>query len=1085
MRFTHRLTGLKRRVAAPGVRVVSGRGMLVCWALVLAVFGWGAASAGAALPAARLTVSSVAAPSSFSAADTATRCQGEQSSFCDAYQVVVRNAGSVATEGSFTITDTPPAGVTVQAVELMWDTSAYVEVPRVGLSALCSTTPVKCVFPIPLEPDQALKMRVIVTVDPGTSGALHNAASVSGGGVPEASAGSVNPVDSPAGFGFAGFESLIAGFDGAADTQAGDHPYELSLGVDMNTGVRITPTGFSPAVEPTSVQDVRDVAVDLPVGFVGSVLSAPECTLAQLSSGSGCPLDSAIGQVVSDPGTLASVYSPLYNLVPERGVAAEFGYADGLKGSHVLYVSVVPSAQGYVLRAVSRDVPQVALSDIEVVIFGDPAARDNTGNTPFAFFTNPSACTGEPVVTSAHMDSWQNRGSYNADGTPNFSDAAWAGTTSASPPVTGCDELQFRPTLSVQPETQAADSPTGLGVEMKFGQSEQPGSLATPPLRDATVTLPAGLSVNPASAGGLGACSEAQIGWQGASSNDFSASAPECPEDSKIGSVEVETPALPGVLQGSLYLATQNENPFHSLLAGYIVVDDPTTGVVIKIPGDLTPNPNTGQVTGSFRESPQFPVSDLRLHFFGGARGELSTPQGCGTYTTSSDLVPWSAPDSGPDATPSSSFQVESGCTSGFAPGFTAGSLNPQAGSYTPFTLSISRNDGEQDLAGVSVTLPQGLLGKLAGIPLCSNSQASTGTCPEASRVGSVHAGIGVGPDPFFTTGNAYLTGPYNNGPYGLVVEVPAVAGPFNLGTVVVRQSLRIDPATAQVTDVSDPFPTILDGIPLQIRRIDVTLDRPGFTFNPTSCTPMQVTSDIASTQGATANVSSRFQAGGCRELSFAPRFTVNTQANTSKHNGASLTVKGVFPTGEANIHSVAVVLPKQLPARLTTIQQACTQTAFDSNPAACPAGSDIGTASASTPILSVPVTGPVYLVSHGGAAFPDIVAILQGEGITIDLTGSIDIKHDITSSTFASVPDAPITSFTLTLPEGPHSGLAAVVPAKAKGNLCGQTLSMPFTITGQNGAVVKVNNKIAVTGCPRAKQTKAKKRTKTKKKRK
>src|SRR4029077_16112014 len=367
-----------------------------------------------------------------------------------------------------------------------------------------------------------------------------------------------------------------------------------------------------------------------------------------------------------------------------------------------------------------------------------------------------------------------------------------------------------------------------------------------------------------------------------------------------------------------------------------------------------------------------------------------------------------------------------------------------------PFTLSLSRSDGEQSLAGITITLPPGLLGKIAGIPLCPEANANAGTCPEASLVGSVQAGAGVGPNPLFVGGKAYLTGPYNGGPYGFGGEVPAVAGPFNLGTVVVRQSLRIDPHTARVTDVSDPFPTILDGIPLRVRRVDVTLDRPGFTFNPTNCTPMALTGTVTSTQGASAQVSSRFQVGGCRELPFKPKFTVSTQANTSKKNGASLDVKVGYPQGaQANIRSAAVTLPKQLPSRLTTIQQACTEAAFAANPASCPVGSNIGVATARTPVLANPLTGPAYLVSHGGAAFPDVVIVFQGEGITLDLVGSVNIKKSVTSSAFASIPDAPISSFELKLPEGPHSGLAAVVPAKAKGNLCATRLEMPTTLTG------------------------------------
>ncbi len=1058
--------------------------VLACAALAVFVLGGGSAAASAA---AGFTIHSFATPTDFSTADDAACSfsrtgRGPQ---CDSYEVTVRNAGSEPTDGStIMLTDTLPAGLTLKGIEFMWIGASGEEEGGGGLAeSYCTEVPLECHLPVALVPDQTLEMIAYVTVDPGAEGALVNTATVSGGGVPEVSTSEQTQVGATPAFGFADLGTLTAGLDGTPETQAGAHPYELTTTIDLNTENRF-PGSDTAQLAPTSVRDVKDIVMDLPLGFVGSVLAAPTCTLAQLSSLAHCPTDTRVGYIRSAPsgvespavgGGLVSVNSPLYNIAPERGVVSEFGYYDSNHGSHVLYSSIAPTSAGYVLRTIGHDIPQVTLTNIHVALYGDPAARDESGNTPVALFTNPADCSGEPLITTAHMDSWQDPGRYNADGTPDFSDPSWAVGTSESPPVSGCDELRFDPSLSAQPETTTADSPTGLDVALRVPQSETPGTLATPPLRNATVTLPAGLTLNPAAATGLGACTEAEIDLAGAG-------APSCPESSKIGTVELTTLLLAGTLQGSIYLATQNENPFHSLLAGYIVIDDPTTGVVLKIPGDLTPDPQTGQITGVFDNNPQFPFSELHLHFFGGARGELATPEGCGTYTTTSDLMPWSAPDSGPDATPSDSFQVTSGCVSGFAPSFTAGTENPQAGGYAPFTLTLSRTDGEQNLAGVSVTLPPGLLGKIAGIPLCPDAQANTGSCPEASQVGSVTVGTGVGSDPLFVGGKAYLTGPYNGGPYGLAVEVPAIAGPFNLGMVVVRQSLRIDPHTAQVTDVSDPFPTILDGIPLRVRTVNVTLDRPGFTFNPTSCTPMTVTGALTSTAGATANVSSRFQAGGCRELSFAPKFTVSTQAKTSKHNGASLVVKGSFPTGDANIHSVAVTLPKQLPARLTTIQQACTEAVFAANPAACPAGSDIGTATASTPILSVPVTGPVYLVSHGGAAFPDIVAILQGAGVTIDLTGSIDIKHNITSSTFATVPDAPITTFQLALPEGPHSGLAAVVPAKAKGNMCGQSLSMPFTITGQNGAVVKQPVKVAVTGCPRAKKkTKAHKKAKGK----
>ncbi len=1050
----------------------------------------GVSSAAAAFPAAGWSVNATARASSFSAAENAACLKSlaepePDPSRCDAYEVTVRDAGSVAGDGSMiTVADSLPAGLTVKAIQFKWSgLPAEDGGPNANLAefGFCTMVPLQCQLSTselglqPVAPDDILEMRVSVTVQ-GATGVLRDTATVSGGGVPEASASVQNVVsDTLPLFGFESFGAPIVGVDGLADTQAGGHPYEFTTVIDPNTVFRLTPeTG---GVRATSIKDVRDVVVDLPLGFLGSALAAPTCTLTELASVERCPADTAIGHLKTKPiGVGPRVDSPIYNMVPERGVAAEFGYYDVLQGSHVLYASVVPTPAGYVLRTIAPDVPQITLTSIEANLYGNPAERDGTGNTPMAFFTNPASCSGAPLVTSIHMDSWQNPGRYSADGTPDFSDPAWASATSESPPVTGCNLLHFEPTLGVQPETTMADSPTGLEVELKVPQHEQSGTLATPPLRDATVTLPAGLTVNPSSATGLGACTEAQIGLGNAAQ-------PSCPESSKIGTVEVRTPLVEGVLTGSIYLAAQNENPFHTLLAGYIVIDDPTTGVVVKVPGNLTPDPGTGQITGSFKDSPQFPIGDVKLHFFGGARGELSTPQACGTYTSTSDLMPWSAPDSGPDATPSSSFPIDTGCVTGFAPAFVAGSTNTQAGGYSPFALSLSRTDADQNLAGLTVTLPPGLLGKIAGIPLCSDADANAGSCPAASQVGSVNVGAGVGPNPLFVGGKAYLTGPYNGGPYGLVVQVPAVAGPFDLGVVSVRQSLRIDPHTAQVTAVSDPFPTILDGIPLRVRRVDVTFDRPGFTFNPTNCNVMAITGSVSSTQGANSGVSSRFQAGGCRELLFKPSFKVSTQANTSKKQGASLDVKVGYPKGtQANIHSVAVSLPKQLPSRLTTIQQACPAATFAANPAACPAGSNIGVATATTPVLAAPATGPAYLVSHGGAAFPDLVVVLQDEGVTLDLVGSIDIKHGVTSSAFNAVPDVPVSSFELKLPEGPHSGLAAVLPAKAKGNMCGTSLAMPTTLTGQNGAVVKQTTKITVTGCGKAKAVKKKPKHRKKK---
>jgi hypothetical protein len=1038
----------------------------------------------AATPGAALTIESFAAPSSFSVSDN-PECY-ERSILappvCDLYKVTVRNAGAVATDGSpIVVTDTLPAGVTAQGTAFftqLFSPQAFLEsVPPMGFYG-CEDVPggVRCTYPEALAPDATLTLDLFVDVEAGAAGTLTNTASVTGGGTAGASVSVQNtnsPIQAP--FGVSQFNTLMAGLDGLPDRQAGAHPDELSTEIDLNT--LLGHDNLRSTRSRVAVQDVRDVVVDLPLGFVGSALATPTCTLAQLSSSRRCPPDTAIGYISTEPIDVERAYSPIFNIVPEHGVPAEFGFRDALRGGHVLYANVVPSAGGYVLRTSVVEIPQITLENVDVVFYGNPAVKDESTSPPAALFTNPSSCSGEPLKTTIHMDSWQAPGRLNADGSPDLSDPHWVTSEPSTPPVTGCDLLHFEGTLTAQPETTQAATPTGLNVELKVPQNDDPASLATPPLKKAVVTLPAGLVVNPSAAGGLQACSPAQIALE-------SSAQPSCPEASKIGSVEVSTPDIAGTLQGALYLATQNENPFHTLLAGYIVIDDPTTGVLVKIPGRIDPDPVTGQLVASFDEAPQFPFSDLKLHIFGGPRASLMTPSGCGTYTTTGQLTPWSAPDSGPPVNTTDSFQISSGCEGGFSPTFTAGTVNNQAGGFSPFTATFSRGDQDQNLSGVSVTIPPGLLGILKGVEQCPEPQANQGTCGAGSLIGHVTAGAGAGPDPFYVQGGqAFLTGPYKGAPFGLSFVVPAVAGPFNLGNVVVRAAIHVDPHTAQITVVSDPLPTILQGIPLDIRAVNVTVDRPGFMFNPTNCEPLTVGGSLTSTQGAVANVSSRFQAANCAALGFHPVFTVSTQAKTTKKNGASLDVKVGYPQGaQANIRSVAVTLPKQLPSRLTTIQQACTEAAFAANPASCPAGSNIGIATAHTPVLAGAFTGPAYLVSHGGAAFPDVVLVLQGEGITLDLVGNVNIKKGITKSDFATVPDAPISSFELSLPEGPHSALAAVLPAKAKGNLCGTALTMPTTMTGQNGAVIKQNTKIAVTGCPKAKK-KAHKPTKKKRK--
>jgi hypothetical protein len=886
-----------------------------------------------------------------------------------------------------------------------------------------------------------------------------------------------------ASFGVERFEAPLEEQGGAPTTQAGSHPYELtaSLAFAQHFDAEYQKSAGGAGILPDG--DPRDLEINLPAGVVVNPnATETRCTESQIeSSGDDCPASSAVGVATIDLGNILGVTSsPVYNMVAPSGVPGDFAFdAEGI-GAIIHIVGKVRSGGDYGLSGEVSNITQKApVDNVSVTLWGDPSAASHDaerGGCIFnsslclipververPFLTVPGSCAG-PLIATMTADSWQEPGIFSS--APPFAGA----------PITGCERLAFTPSIEAKPETEVADTPTGLSVDLKVPQDESVTGLAEASLREAVVTLPAGLSVSPAAANGLGACSEAQIGLNNAAK-------PTCPDSSKLARVKIVTPLLEAPLEGSLYLAqqgnagaAQGQNPYGSLFALYLVAEG--SGTLIKLPGKVTLDQSTGQLSAHFGQDPvtgqflpQLPFSELKMEFFGGPQATLVTPSSCGSYTTRTQLTPWSSPFSGPPATPQSGFSITSGCAGGFAPSFSGGTSSNQAGGYSPFTVTFSRADGEQALQGIQVHTPPGLLGTLSHVPLCAEAQAQAGTCGSESQIGTVAVAAGAGADPFWITdGRAYLTGPYRGAPFGLSVVVPAVAGPFNLGNVVVRAAIGVDPATAALTITSDPLPQIIEGVPLQIRTVSIDVNRPQFTFNPTSCTPSTIGATLQGAQGATAGPSAPFQAADCSLLPFHPGFEVSTAGHTSKAGGASLDVRVSSGAGQANIRSVAVSLPRQLPARLTTIQQACRDSVFDANPAACPVGSQIGIAMALSPVLPVSLTGPAYLVSHGGAAFPDLVVVLQGDGVRLDLTGSIDIKGAITSSTFASIPDAPVRSFELYLPEGPHSALAANLPAKAKGSQCSQTLVLPTTIVGQNGAVVKQSTKIAVTGCAKA----------------
>jgi hypothetical protein len=628
-----------------------------------------------------------------------------------------------------------------------------------------------------------------------------------------------------------------------------------------------------------------------------------------------------------------------------------------------------------------------------------------------------------------------------------------------SPIPTDCPDVPFAPSVTVETDNTGAGTPAALHFELRVPQSDTPAGRGTSDLEKAVVTLPQGMTISPSAASHLlEGCTDEQFG----AGSDVPAT---CPAASAIGEDEVQSPlVLSGPLKGRVYL-------------GQPLGTDPTSGTMfrifqelqgfgldIKLEGSVTADPSTGQLTATFSNLPELPFEDFKMSLKGGPNAVLVNPPTCGTHTANTQLYPYSNPFT--PVTPSSSFQTSydgkgAACPSSlpFSPSSSISTVSQEARALSPLTVSFSRPDSTQPLGEIDATLPKGLLGYVSKVELCQAGAALAGTCAPESRIGTVSTTAGAGQDPLTVGGSVYLAHGSDGYPFILSVVVPAVAGPYNLGNVVVPVWLQVN-SDGSLTARSGALPSILDGIPLDIRSVTMSIDRPGFAVNPTNCGPLSLSGTATSLSGATAPLSAPFGVTGCGSLPFAPSFTVATRGSTSRPNGASLTVRVSQRSGEAAIRSVHVQLPKSMPTRDSTLNNACTEQQFAANPADCPRGSVVGTAVAYTPLLPVAMSGPAVLVSHAAAAFPDLDIILQGDGITIDLVGNTDIKSGVTSSTFASVPDVPISGFELNLPEGPDSILAA------KGHLCEQNLVMPTTIVGQNGIMVKQNTQIGVTGC-------------------
>jgi hypothetical protein len=801
----------------------------------------------------------------------------------------------------------------------------------------------------------------------------------------------------------------------------------------------------------------------------------------------------------------------------------------------------------YSFDVVSKSIPLVGLEKFELTFWGVPAdpshdsmrgkvcrvgylseplncegGDEPSGVSPAPFLLMPTDCATGPEAATVRADSWQEPGRIGTGGLYE----GFSQTTDAFAATTGCNALQFNAGtgIAIEPDTTLADEPVGLGVDLKVPLNETPGSNAAPLLRETRLTLPEGMSVSPGVVDGIKACDATGpegINIEGPESEfvgpdgEWHLAPGRCPDASIVGTAEAITPFLPVPVKGHVYLAkpgcggqgqaacTEHDAVDGNLYKLYLELGGAgelaNTGIEFKVPLEVQVNPATGQLTTVARNLVQAPYNEVKIHLNGGPRAPLDNPSACGLATTSSDFVPWSAPGTTPEGllvagTPdllsSSSFPVE-GCSSPppLHPGFLAGTVTAQAGQFSSFTMNLSRSDREQYIKDIQLHTPPGLLGMLSSVPLCGEPQANEGTCPQASKIGTVRVASGAGSHPFEIEGNVYLTQGHGGQPFGLSIATDAVAGPFNLGLVVVRARIAVnqqDSTLTITTDETGPYavPQIIFGVPLRLQRVTVDIDRPGFMFNPTNCSPLQITATIVGSQDAIAPVSSPFAVGGCKSLAFKPKFTASTNGGTSRAKGASLDVKLSYPSGsmgsEANIAKVKVDLPRQLPSRLATLQKACVAATFETDPAACPKASIVGIARALTPLLpTIPakpcrtrarctvepptsVIGPVYFVSHGGAKFPSLIVVLQGDGVRVDLTGETFIKRGITSSTFRTIPDVPVNSFELYLPQSKNSALAA------NGNLCKQArkLKMPTEFVAQNGAVIKQSTQIRVTGC-------------------
>lgn len=1021
------------------------------------------------------------------------------------YLVLATNVGAKEAAGPIAFTDTLPTGLTPLRASASTDDHGAAPFDCDVEEADGGT--VTCESAGPIHPGFMPFARIDVQVDalpvPST---ITNEAEVSGGGA-SASVSLTSQVTSAIPpFDLIGFDAPAVDEEGGPAVLAGSHPYGLSFNLAL------------PTIEPgehllTSAGHLRDVSVDLPPGVIGDPAAAPVlCTEAELlvelstPENPKCPAASQVGTASAAVGGIGAETVPLYAMVPAPGSPATFGL--DVVGIFVHISASLRSDSDFGLSGQANDTLARSLNPIlgaGVELWGDPSAeahdfarghcRIDGGACPVtrratAFLTLPSECSGQPLTYRAHADSWEEPGVFKE---ATYQSADLLGNPTS---LEGCEELGFEPTITSQPTTSVADSPSGLTFNLHQPQDtslEEGAGRSNASVKDVTISFPSGMAVNASQAGGLEACDEAQIGFIDKTSGgrpEFSKSPQQCPRAAKLGTLEVTSPLLvqrnpeheveinpetgvpqPEPLHGSLYIAKPFDNPFGSLIAVYVAIEDEKTGIVAKLAGEGTLDPKTGQITTRFVQNPQLPLEDIKAELFGGPRGALLTPPTCARYTTTADLTPWSAPE-GATVRATDSFTLKKAPGGGTcpraasqmpnAPALSAGTLQPSAGKYSTLLFKLSRADGTQRMGRIEATMPPGISAKLAGVPYCSEAdiakarsreapqmgaiEQANPSCPAASEVGTITAAAGAGPDPYYTSGHVYFAGPYAGAPFSIVAIAPAVAGPFDLGAVVVRTALHLDPETAQVRAISDPLPQLIDGVPIDLRKVSVRLGRPSFTRNPTSCAEKAFGGQLLSDLGAAAPLTERFQVGGCKSLSYKPSLSVRLFGPTNR--GANPALHAVFKAkpGEAGTARFSFALPHSEFIDQSHFRTICTRVQFAANQ--CPAGSIYGHVKALTPLLDYPLQGPIYLRSSSHK-LPDVVAALRGpasQPLEIDLDGRVDSINGGIRTTFETVPDAPVSKVLVTL-QGASKGLF-----QNSTNICAKTYRATLKLVGQNG---------------------------------